>query len=84
MDGLQEKRALELVEKLESAGVNCGLLAVQGSVVLRCPGAPYTDSPLMSFDEADLQNAVALDRLEKREAIERTEGKLKWEWYVLK
>jgi hypothetical protein len=82
MDDSQEGRARELVEELERVGGRCGLLAVQGSVVMRCPGAPYTDSPLMSFDETDLQNAIALDLLEKRKVKERTEGKLEWEWYM--
>ena len=36
MDGLQEKRARKLVNQLERAD-NCGLLAIQGTVVLRCP-----------------------------------------------
>ena len=66
MNDLHKKRALELVEQLEGAGMNCGLLAVPGTLVLRSPGAPYTDTPLMTFDEDDLHNAVALDLLEKR------------------
>ena len=80
MDDSQEERARELVEQLEKAGMNCGLLAVQGTVVLRCPGAPYTDTPMMMFDETDLQNAVALDLLEKRKVT----GSYEWEWYALK
>jgi hypothetical protein len=87
MDDLHKKRALELVEHLERAGMNCGLLAVQGTVVLRCPGAPYTETPMMMFDETDLQNAIALDVLEKQkvkiEMIPST-GNYEWEWYVLK
>jgi hypothetical protein len=87
MDDLQKKRALELVEHLERAGTNCGLLVMQGTVMLRCPGAPYTETPMMMFDKSDLHNAVALDLLEKRkvkvEAIPST-GSYEWEWYVVK
>jgi hypothetical protein len=78
MDDLHKKRALQLVEHLERAGTSCGLLAVQGTVVLRCLGAPYTDTPMTIFDESDLHNAVALDLLEKQEVT----GIYKWEWYV--
>src|ERR1700674_4632988 len=77
MNGFKERPARKLVEQLESSGMNSGLLAVQGSVVLRCPGSPYTDTPMM-FDETDLQNAVALDLLEKRKVT----GSFDWEWYV--
>jgi hypothetical protein len=80
MDDLHKKRALELVERLERAGMNCGLWAVQGTVVLRCPGAPYTDTPMM-FEETDLGNAVALDLLEKRRF---TTGSYEWEMYAVK
>jgi hypothetical protein len=66
MDDEQEARARELVEDFESVGDKCGLMAKLGSVVMRCPGAPYTDSPMLKYDEADLYNAVALDLLEKR------------------
>ena len=87
MDDLHKKRALELVEHLERAGRNCGFLAVQGTVVLRCPGAPFNDTPMMMFDEADLHNALALDLLEKREVKGETipsTGSYEWEWYVVK
>jgi hypothetical protein len=80
MDDSQEARARELAEHLEKAGPNCGLLPVQGIVVLRCPGAPYTDTPMITFDEADLQNAVALDLLERGKVV----GSYEWEWYVLR
>ncbi|MGO9302425.1 MAG: hypothetical protein ACLP3R_01820 [Candidatus Korobacteraceae bacterium] len=78
MDDLQKKRALELVEHLERAGTGCGLLALQGTVVLRCLGTPYTDTPMMIFDRSDLHNAVALDLLEKQKVT----GIYNWEWYV--
>jgi hypothetical protein len=80
MDGIQEKRARELAEYLESAGVNCGVLVVQGTVVLRGPGARYSESLLLKFDPTDLQNAVALDLLEKAMVT----GSYEWEWYVFK
>ena len=59
MDHLQEERARELVEALRRAPLNSGLLVAHGTVVLRCPGAPFTDTP-MTFDESDLVNAAAL------------------------
>ncbi len=86
MDDLHKKRAFELVEHLERAGMNCGLLAVQGTVVLRRPGSVCTDTPMM-FDETDLHNAVALDLLEKKTMVTQTyppAGSYEWEWYVTK
>jgi len=77
MDHSQEVRARQLVAGLERVDLRCGLLAVQGSVVLRCPGARYTDEPMMTFDETDLRNAVALNLLEKRRVV----GSYAWEWY---
>ena len=77
MNELRKERALELVKHLERAGMNCGLLAVQGTVVLRCAGAPYTDTPVMMFDETDLRNGVALGLLERQKVT----GIYKWEWY---
>ena len=62
MDGLQEQRARKLVNHLERTGSNCGLLIVQRTVVIRCSGAPYNDTPTM-FDESDLQNAIALNAI---------------------
>jgi len=49
--------------------------------MLRHPGAPYTDTPMMTFNESDLHNAAALDLLEKAKA---TSGSYEWEWYVVK
>jgi len=43
MNHLHEQRARELVEQSERAGMNCGLLAVQGSVVLRCTVHRHAD-----------------------------------------
>jgi len=80
MDDLHKKRALELVRELERAGMNCGLSAVQGTVVLRCPGSVYTGTPMM-FDETDLDNAIALGLLEKRRL---TTGSYEWEMYAVK
>jgi hypothetical protein len=79
MDEIQEERARELVGELESAGLNSGLLAVEGIVVLRGPGAPYTETPTM-FNERDLDNAIALGLLEKRKVT----GSYEWEWFVTK
>jgi hypothetical protein len=59
MDKLQEGCACKLVNRLERVGYeDCGLLAAQGTVVMRCKGAHYTDTPTM-MDEIDLQNAIA-------------------------
>ena len=80
MDALQEERARELVKELELAGLNHGLLVLQGTIVLRGPGAPFRDTPMMHFDEADLYNAVALNLLEKC----KVSGSYQWEWYVAK
>ena len=41
-----ERRARKLVDILESGGSDCGLLVVKGTVVMRCPGAPFTDLPI--------------------------------------
>lgn len=71
-----EKRARQLVDMLESAGLNCGLLVIRKTVVMRCPGSPYTDSPTM-YDEADLNNAIELNLLEKRKVT----GGYEWEYY---
>ena len=80
MDKLQEAGARKLVSRLERAGyADCGLLAVQGTVVMRCKGAPYTDTPTM-MDEIDLQNAVTLNLLE----LKKVTGSLQWEWYQSK
>jgi len=84
MDKYQEDRARKLVNQLERTGSDCGLVAVQGAVVTRCPGAPYTDTPT-EFDEIDLQNAVALNLLEQRKLTEGSiTGSRQWEWYQSK
>jgi hypothetical protein len=79
MDGFQETRARKLVNQLERAGENCGLLAVQGTVVLRCLCSDPVDTPTMC-DEIDLQNAVALGLLEQRQVT----GSFQWEWHCSK
>ena len=85
MNDLEEERAREVVEQLKPAGLNCGLLAVQGTVVLRSPGAPFTDTPMPLFNESDLRNAVALDLLEKQKMTATSAtGSYEWEWYVTK
>ena len=80
MDDERRNRARELVKELEDAGLNSGLLMVQGTVMLRSPGAPYNESPLLFYDESDLNNAIELSLLEKQ----RVTGSLTWEWYVTK
>ena len=78
MDDHQKERAHKLVDELKQAGLDCGLVVVQGAVVLRSPGAPYTDVPMLFFDECDLQNAIELSFLEKRRVV----GTYEWGWYV--
>ena len=65
MNNFEEERARKLVKQLDSAGINCGLFAVEGIVVMRCMGELYTDTPTM-FDEVVLHNAIALNLLERR------------------
>jgi len=79
MDHSQKQRAQKLVKMLKRCGANHGVLAVQGNLVVR-DGVKMTDDPFM-FQEADLQNAVALGLLEKRK-IDGPSGS--WEWYVVK
>ena len=79
MDVSQEQRAKELAKELKDAGHNCGLLLMQGQVVLRSPGSPYSDVPLPFFEEADLSNALNLGLVEKKSMV----GSYKWDWYVL-
>jgi hypothetical protein len=79
MDVSQEQRAKELARTLKDAGHNCGLLLMQGQVVLRSPGSPYSDVPLLLFEEADLNNALSLGLVEKSSIV----GSSNWDWYVL-
>jgi hypothetical protein len=79
MEVHMEKRARQMVDILRNAGLNCGLLSMQRTVVMRCPGAPYSDSPTM-YDEPDLNNAIALNLLEKRKMT----GSYEWEYYVVR
>jgi hypothetical protein len=53
------------VDILESAGPNCELIVMPGTVMMRCPGVTFTDLTTM-HDQADLNNAVELNHLEKR------------------
>jgi len=79
-----ERRARKLVDILESGGSNCGLLVVKGGVVMRCPGEPFTDLPI-AYDEADLNNAIELNLIEKRKKlIGSVTGSSGWEWYVVR
>jgi hypothetical protein len=78
MDESQKDRAQELVDQLKDTGTNCGVMGVQGIVVMRCPGSPYLDTP-MNFDEADLENAIALGLVRKQKMV----GSYEWEYYVV-
>jgi hypothetical protein len=78
------KRARRLVDILEGAGPNCGLVIMQGAVVMRCPGTPFTDLPI-PYDEADSNNAVELNLLEKKKMLTGSvTGSSGWEWYVVR
>ena len=84
MEAHLEKRARGLVGILEGAGPNCGLIVMQGAVVMRCPGAPLTDLPTI-YDEADLKNAVELKLLEKRKMrADALPGSFEREYYVIR
>src|SRR5713101_2711792 len=74
MDSLQEKRARKLVNQVERAGINCGVLVVPGTVVMRCLRQDPIDTPT-AFDAIDLQNAIELDLLEPRSVT----GSFEWE-----
>ena len=79
-----ERRARKLVDILESGGSDCGLLVIKGIVVMRCPGSPFTDLPI-PYDEADLNNAIELNLIEKRKKlIGSVTGSSGWEWYVVR
>ena len=84
MEVSTERRARRLVDILESGGSDCGLLVIKGAVVMRCPGVPFTDLPI-PYDEADLNNAIELNLLEKRKKlIGSVTGSSGWEWYVVR
>jgi hypothetical protein len=73
-----------LVDILESGGSDCGLLVIKGAVVMRCPGAPFTDLPI-PYDEADLNNAIELNLLEKRKMrADALTGGFEREYYVVR
>jgi len=79
-----ERRARKLVDILESGGSDCGLLVIRGAVVMRCPGVPFTDLPI-PYDEADLNNAIELNLIEKRKMrVDTLTGSSGWEWYVVR
>ena len=82
MDKAQEEQARKLAKALDEAGPNSGLLLtyVQGQVVLRLPGSPYTDIPLPSFELDDLNNAVSLGLLQTGSVA----GSDNWDWWMLK
>ena len=82
MDKAQEEQARKLAKALDEAGPNSGLLLtyVQGQVVLRLPGSPYTDIPLPSFELDDLNNAVSLGLLQTGSVA----GSDNWTWWMLK
>lgn len=80
MNSFQDERARKLVEELEHEGIHTGLLIIQGVVVRRCSGAPYSDFPMPSFDEADLRNAVDLGLLEMQKIL----GDPEWEWWIVR
>lgn len=86
MNDVQEERAKKLVQDLEDAGNSCGLLLSQGTVIMRSPGAPWTDTPMLFNDQDDLNNALELGLLKKTSMISIEVGSSSvqpWEWYVI-
>jgi hypothetical protein len=80
-----ERRARKLVDILESGGSDCGLLVMQGTVVMRRPGAPLMDAPKLTYAEADLNNAIELKLLEKRKMrADALPGSFEREYYVVR
>jgi hypothetical protein len=81
MDKSREEQARKLAKVLDEAGSNSGLLLtyVQGQVVLRSLRLPFTDTPLPSFELADLNNAVSLELLQQGSVA----GSDNWDWWVL-
>jgi hypothetical protein len=83
MEVSTERRARKLVDILESGGSDCGLLVIKGAVVMRCPGVPFTDLPI-PYDEADLNNAIELNLLEKKKMRADTlTGSFAREYYLV-
>jgi hypothetical protein len=78
MNAAEAERARKLVEILERAGENHGVLLVQGNVVVR-DGVRCEDAPAM-FEPADLRNAIALGLLRENQVS----GSVEWRWYVLR
>jgi hypothetical protein len=78
----EKERAEKLVRLLEKAGENHGLLVLQGHLVIR-NGVNLQDAPMM-MEVADLENAIALNLLQKHVAREIAGGKASWEWYMAK
>ena len=77
MEDSQKERVIDMVDQLKESATNCGLLLMQGIVVMRCPGSLYTDTPT-TFDETDLNNAISLGLLRKQKNV----GSFEWEYYV--
>jgi len=76
MDDSEKERAQRLVDELKDS-FNCGLLLVEGKVVVRCHNVRnFTDTATI-FGEVDLKNAIELGLLEKREYREL----IRWEDY---
>jgi hypothetical protein len=81
MDKSREEQARKLAKAFGEAGPNSGLLLtyVKGHVVLRSLRSPCTDTPLPSFELADLHNAVSLGLLQKGSVA----GSSNWDWWML-
>ena len=72
------EQARKLVQMLDRAGENHGILLVQGNLVIR-NGVLNEDAPLM-FEPADLKNAIELGLLQEN----RVSGSVEWTWYVVR
>ncbi len=66
MDDSEKERAARLADQLKDAGYNCGLVSIEGKVVMLSPNQPPLIETLMPFSEADFKNAIELGYLEKK------------------
>lgn len=78
-NNVSSERAKEMVDHLKRAGLNSGFLIIGTTVVLRCPGSPYVDTPTV-YEESDLANAVDSGLLRKQKIT----GSFEWEYYIVK
>lgn len=79
MTPLHKQRAKSLAETLREAKAKSGFVVKDGHVLLRGPGAVFTDLSAQFFVE-DLRNAVSLGLIVKGSVVGKRSS---WDWYVL-